>query len=37
MKVGIGQDSHRIDYSNPEKKLILAGVEFEANYSILAK
>ena len=36
MKVGIGQDSHKIDYSNPEKKLILAGVEFEENYSILA-
>lgn len=36
MKVGIGQDSHRIDYSNTDKELILAGVKFEENYSILA-
>lgn len=36
MKVAIGQDSHRIDYNNTEKKLILAGVEFEENFSMLA-
>ncbi len=36
MKVGIGQDSHKIDYNNSAKKLILAGVEFEENYSIQA-
>ena len=29
IKVGIGQDSHRFDFENPEKKLILGGVEFE--------
>ncbi len=36
MKVGIGQDSHKIDYNNKEKKLILAGVEFEEEFSLLA-
>lgn len=36
MKVGIGQDSHRIDYNNPNKKLILAGIEFEEKFSLLA-
>lgn len=36
MKVGIGQDSHKIDYTNTEKKLILGGVEFEEKFSILA-
>lgn len=36
MKVAIGQDSHRIDYKNKDKKLILAGVEFEEDFSILA-
>ncbi len=36
MKVGIGQDSHRIDYENPQKKLILAGVEFDEKFSIVA-
>lgn len=36
MRVAIGQDSHRINYDNTEKKLILAGVEFEENFSILA-
>ena len=36
MKVSIGQDSHRIDYNNHEKKLILGGIEFEENYSLLA-
>jgi len=29
MKVGIGQDSHRFDFNNKEKKLILGGVVFE--------
>lgn len=36
MKVAIGQDSHRIDYNNKEKKLILGGIEFQEDYSILA-
>lgn len=36
MKVGIGQDSHKIDYNNQNKKLILAGVEFEEPFSLLA-
>ena len=35
MKVAIGQDSHRIDYSDNEKKLILGGIEFETNFSLL--
>ncbi len=29
MKVGIGQDSHRFDFDNKEKKLVLGGVIFE--------
>ncbi|MEI6131303.1 MAG: 2-C-methyl-D-erythritol 2,4-cyclodiphosphate synthase [Bacillota bacterium] len=29
MKVGIGQDSHRFDFENKEKKLILGGVHIE--------
>lgn len=36
MKVAIGQDSHRIDYENQEKKLMLGGIEFQENFSILA-
>jgi len=36
MKVGIGQDSHKIDYNNQDKKLILAGIEFEEKFSLLA-
>lgn len=36
MKVAIGQDSHRIDYNNKEKKLILGGIEFQEDYSLLA-
>jgi len=36
MKVGIGQDSHKIDYHNPNKKLVLAGIEFEEDFSLLA-
>lgn len=29
MKVGIGQDSHRFDFNNKDKKLILGGVVFD--------
>jgi 2-C-methyl-D-erythritol 2,4-cyclodiphosphate synthase len=29
MKVGIGQDSHRFDFEDPEKKLVLGGIVFE--------
>lgn len=29
MKVAIGQDSHRFDFDNKDKKLILGGVVFE--------
>lgn len=29
MKVGIGQDSHRFDFNNEKKKLVLGGVVFE--------
>lgn len=36
MKVAIGQDSHRIDYENKNKKLILGGVEFKEDFSMLA-
>lgn len=36
MKVAIGQDSHRIDYNNKDKKLILGGVEFQEDYSLSA-
>lgn len=36
MKVAIGQDSHKIDYENTSKKLILGGVEFEEEFSLLA-
>ena len=36
MKVAIEQDSHRIDYNNKEKRLLLAGVEFKEDFSILA-
>lgn len=35
MKVAIGQDSHKIDYNNREKKLLLGGIEFQEDYSIL--
>lgn len=34
MKVAIGQDSHRIDYENKNKKLMLGGVEFKEEYSL---
>lgn len=36
MKVAIGQDSHRIDYSKNNGKVILGGIEFEENFSIEA-
>lgn len=36
MKVAIGQDSHRLDYNNRNKKLILAGIDFKEDYSIVA-
>ncbi len=36
MKVGIGQDSHKIDYGNQNKKLILGGIEFEEKFSLIA-
>ncbi len=35
MRVAIGQDSHRIDYNNKEKNLMLGGVEFEEEFSLL--
>lgn len=31
MKVGIGQDSHRFDFDDKEKKLILGGIVFEGH------
>ena len=34
MKVAIGQDSHKIDYENKNKKLVLGGVEFYEDYSL---
>lgn len=34
VKVAIGQDSHRIDYENKTKKLILGGIEFKEEYSL---
>ncbi|HHW31288.1 MAG TPA: 2-C-methyl-D-erythritol 2,4-cyclodiphosphate synthase [Clostridiaceae bacterium] len=35
MKVGIGQDSHRFDFNNKEKVLILGGVEFPGHPPLL--
>lgn len=35
MKVAIGQDSHRIDYENKNKKLMLGGIEFKEEYSLI--
>ena len=35
MRVAIGEDSHRIDYENKDKKLILGGVIFDEEYSLL--
>lgn len=34
MKVAIGQDSHRIDYENKNKKLMIGGIEFKEEYSL---
>lgn len=34
MKVAIGQDSHKIDYKNKDKKLMLGGIEFQEEYSL---
>ncbi len=36
MKVAIGQDSHKINYNNREKKLILGGIEFQEDYCLSA-
>lgn len=36
MKVAIGQDSHKIDNNNREKKLLLGGIEFQEDYSLSA-
>ncbi|MCI8760041.1 MAG: 2-C-methyl-D-erythritol 2,4-cyclodiphosphate synthase [Clostridia bacterium] len=36
MKVAIGQDSHRIDYHQKDKKLLLGGIEFQEDYSLSA-
>lgn len=35
MKVGIGQDSHRFDLENKDKKLVLGGVVFEEETPLL--
>ena len=35
MKVGIGQDSHRFDFENKEKNLVLGGVIFEGETPLL--
>ena len=35
MKVGVGQDSHRFDFENKNKKLILGGVVFENEIPLL--
>lgn len=35
MKVGIGQDSHRFDFEDSSKKLVLAGVVFEEHAPLL--
>lgn len=35
MKVAIGQDSHRIDDENSVKKLMLGGVEFQEDFSLV--
>ena len=34
MRVAIGQDSHRIDYKNKTKKLVIGGIEFDEEYSL---
>ena len=35
MKVAIGQDSHRFDIENKEKKLVLGGIVFEGEQGLL--
>lgn len=35
MKVAIGQDSHRFDFDNKNKKLVLGGIEFENEIPLL--
>jgi 2-C-methyl-D-erythritol 2,4-cyclodiphosphate synthase len=35
MKVGIGQDSHRFDFKDKKKKLVLAGVVFDGHAPLL--
>lgn len=35
MKVAIGQDSHRFDIDNKEKKLVLGGIVFEGTPALL--
>jgi 2-C-methyl-D-erythritol 2,4-cyclodiphosphate synthase len=35
MKVGIGQDSHRFDFNNSQKKLVLGGVVFEGHCPLM--
>lgn len=35
MVVGIGQDSHRFDFENTEKKLVLGGITFEDHVATL--
>jgi len=35
MRVAIGEDSHRIDYDNKKKKLILGGVIFDEDFSLI--
>ena len=34
MKVAIGQDSHKMNKNNKERKLILGGIEFQEEYSL---
>ncbi len=36
MRVSIGQDSHKINYDNPNKDLMLGGIKFEENFSMVA-
>ena len=35
MKVGIGQDSHKFDFKNKSKRLILGGITFEGYPGLL--
>jgi 2-C-methyl-D-erythritol 2,4-cyclodiphosphate synthase len=37
MKVGIGQDSHRFDFEDKKKHLILAGVVFDNHTPLSVK